>query len=172
MQILNKMDWIVFTVKPNQSNKAEANLKAQDMQCFFPRVCVLKDQKKKLKDLFPGYGFVKLSNWAQLQLLSSTRGINRILAFNNKIPTISDSIIDGIRESIFLFEEDKDKKIPKKGDEVIINAKILKGMQATVMDTLERKGSRVLLLQIFNQPQTIWIDASNVYSNLEFISDI
>ena len=165
------MHWIVVTIKPNQSMKAESNLIAQDIQCFFPKIDLRKNKKKITKNLFPGYGFVQITAWNQLQSVSATKGVSKIVTFNSKIPTLSSAIVSSIQEKLGALSTNTNKKMIQKDDNVIINVKLFEGMQAKVIDIIKRKESQVLLLQILDRPQTIWFNLKDVSPDRDLISD-
>ncbi len=165
------MHWIVVTIKPNQSKKAETNLIAQDIHCFFPKIDLRKNRKKITKNLFPGYGFVKIAAWNQLQSVSATRGVSKIVTFNSKIPTLSSSIISSIQERLDSLAKNTKQKMIQKDDNVTINATLFEGMQAKVIDILKRKESQVVLLKILDHPQTIWFNLTEVTPDRDLITD-
>ena len=164
------MSWIVITIKPNQSKKAEANLNAQNIDCFFPKLELKQENKNIEKNLFPGYAFVKIESWDQLLPVSSTRGVARIISFSGKIPTMHKSIISEIKNKLSSISISHEKKPIKKDDNVIINASLFDGLEARVIDTLKKKESQVVLLQIMNHPQTIWFNIKDI-SSIESVFD-
>jgi len=165
------MYWIVITIKPNQSKKAENNLIAQNIDCFFPKLDLKKNKKKITKNLFPGYGFVKINGWNQLPTVASTRGVSKVLSFNSKIPTLSSSIITSIQEKLVGLSKHTQQRMVQKDDTVIINTTLFEGMQAKVIDILKKKESHIVLLQIFDQPQTIWFNIQDVLPDRDVIAD-
>ena len=59
LQII-KMSWIVVTLKPNQTKKAEENLANQGFETFFPKITYPFNGKSITKDLFlPIFEMVK-----------------------------------------------------------------------------------------------------------------
>ena len=165
------MHWIVVTIKPNQSNRAERNLIAQNIHCYFPKIYLTKDDKQISKNLFPGYSFVKLESWNQLRSVSATRGVSKILSFNSKIPTLPNSIIESIEDKLEAINSSREQKTIKKDDDVIINTKLFDGMKAKVVDILEKKGSHIVLLQIMSHPQTIWFNMDDIQVQTDSIED-
>ena len=108
------MHWIVVTIKPNQSKRAETNLIAQNIHCFFPKIDLRINKKKITKNLFPGYGFVQITAWSQLQSVSATRGVSKIVTFNSKIPTLSSTIISSIQEKLGTLSTNTNQKMIQK----------------------------------------------------------
>ena len=159
------MAWIVITIKPNQSYKAEKNLTQQKINCFFPRIEEIQKGKRIIGDIFKGYAFVNIDDWGQLVSVSATKGVNKILRFDSKIPSLPEYIIEEIKKNMGLLKnriEDHDIEI---GDCVIISSDILKGKDAIVLKKLEKQGSNIILLQLLDNSFTVWIDEKDVSAN-------
>lgn len=95
--------WYLIHCKPRQDERALENLERQGFRCYRPviRAERRRDGRKHLasESLFPRYLFIRLDrvndNW---YLIRSTRGVNRIVRFNNEYPQpVQDEIIEGIR---------------------------------------------------------------------------
>src|SRR5262245_32722862 len=94
--------WYLIHCKPRQDERALENLERQNFHCYRPvrRVERSRDGRKyaAAEPLFPRYLFIRLDrlndNW---YLIRSTRGVNRIVRFNEYPVPVSDEIIDGIR---------------------------------------------------------------------------
>ena len=128
-------------------------------------------KKKITKNLFPGYGFVKLEGWNQFQSVSATKGISKVLSFNSKIPTLSSSIIANIQEKLETLAKNTEQRMVQKDDHVIITTTLFEGMQAKVIDILKKKESYVVLLEILNHPQTIWFNLEDILPDRDLITD-
>ena len=92
------MSWIVVTLKPNQSKRAEENLAKQEFRTFFPKIAYNSNGKLITKDLFLGYGFIKFTEWGKLVYVNSIIGVSRVLRINNLIPQLADSAIEDIKK--------------------------------------------------------------------------
>ena len=157
------MSWVVVTIKPNQSKKAEGNLAAQGFVTFFPRIPYNDQGKFYSKDLFPGYAFVKIDNWSRLDSLNATKGVNKVMLVHNKIPKLDDSIILNIKRQLKeIVSKEKVKHIFKKNDLVKIRLSVLNEHQAEIIDILDKKNSQKILLAILNSKQTIWVDKKDI----------
>ena len=156
------MHWIVVTLKPNQSKRAEENLNAQTIKCFFPKLSLIRNQKKVVESLFPGYGFVKLNDWNQLRPVSATKGISKVLSFDSRIPTVHSSINANIKKSLELVVNDEEGDDIDIDDNVIIGSGLFEGKEAKVVDMLDRSGSHIFLLKIFDHPKTIWFNSKGL----------
>lgn len=99
----NEARWYVVQCKPQQSFRAEENLKNQGYTCLHPLVYIERIKKGKRcllqEPLFPGYLFIHLdsqtTNWSPIR---STRGVGCLVAFNGRPMPIEDALIDEIRQ--------------------------------------------------------------------------
>ncbi|MBK1885420.1 transcription/translation regulatory transformer protein RfaH [Marinobacter sp. DY40_1A1] len=99
------MTWYALQHKPAQGDRALAHLQNQDIACFYPKVPVEKIKAgkriQKLEPLFPGYLFINLEQtdpaWAKLR---STRGVLRVVSFANKPATITDEVIQQVKDGL------------------------------------------------------------------------
>ena len=84
---------------------------------------------------------------------------------------MSSSIIESIQEKILGLSKYTEKGMIQKDDTVIINTALFEGMQAKVIDILKKKESHIVLLKIFDQPQTIWFNIQDVLPERNVLRD-
>jgi len=94
--------WAAVNVKPNQANKAEANLTQQGFDFFAPRIKVTKRQKNRFinrLDLFyPGYIFVHIDiTTDDARKVRSTYGVSNIVRVGGRIGALPDAFIEAMR---------------------------------------------------------------------------
>ncbi|MFI8480862.1 transcription/translation regulatory transformer protein RfaH [Pseudomonas sp. NPDC078700] len=94
--------WYLLQCKPRQDSRAALNLQHQQYTVFHPQISrkpVLGEARSNgLEALFPGYLFIALSqedNWGPLR---STRGVSRIVSFNNTPLKVPDHVIEHLYE--------------------------------------------------------------------------
>ena len=161
------MSWIVVTLKPNQSKRAEENLLNQGFTTFFPRITYSTNEKLATKDLFSGYGFVQFTNYEKLLSINSTKGVSRVMRINDSIAKLADSVIENIKKQLSNLNSQLAIRRPfKKNDKVIIELKVLKNQEAEVMNVCNKKDSQKVLLKILNSPQVIWVDGKHLIAKL------
>lgn len=146
--------WYLVHCKPRQDARAEENLLRQGYVCYRPtlrREYVRQGHVQILHDsLFPGYLFVQLSassNWGRLR---STRGVNRLVAFNGYPLPVAVQLINQLHErSQFATEQ-----LLLPGDKVRIIDGPFSGVDAIFQS---RKGEErvFLLLNLLNKQQEI-----------------
>ena len=94
--------WYLIHCKPRQEERALENLERQEFECFRPIRRVEKiitgRRREAIEPLFPSYLFIHLDsvndNWLPV---CSTRGVNRIVRFNEHPAPVADSLIEDIR---------------------------------------------------------------------------
>lgn len=157
------MNWVVITLKSNQSKKAENNLISQGFCVFFPRIFYKFTKKILEKDLFSGYAFVQLNNKSNLSAVNSTRGVSKILRVGEKIPIITDEVIQNIRLQIKSYNDDyyltREFQI---NDQVIIRLNIFNDQPAEIINIINKNHSQKVLLKLLNTNSTLWIDSSHL----------
>jgi len=163
------MSWIVVTLKPNQSKRAEENLLNQGFTTFFPKITYPANEKLVTKDLFPGYGFIQFTEYEKLLSINSTKGVSRVMRINNSIPQLADSVIEDINKQLSNLNSQFAIQRPfKKNDKVMIKLKILNNQEAEVMSVCNKKDSQKVLLKILNSSQVVWVDSKHLRAKSGF----
>lgn len=143
-------NWVAVCLKPNQSNKAEANLIQQGFNFLCPRIKVTKRQKNKfinkIELFFPGYLFVEIDiDSGDVRKVQSTYGVSNIIKFGSQIGVVPEAFICGLQSSSdFKNSIHTDTLIP--GQQV----KILKGPFAGLIGKLSQVDSSTRVRCLFN----------------------
>ena len=163
------MSWIVVTIKPNQSKRAEENLLNQGFTTFFPKITYPANEKLVTKDLFPGYGFIQFTEYEKLLSINSTKGVSKVMRINDSIPRLADSVIEDINKQLSNLNSQLAIRRPfKKNDKVIIKLKVLNNQEAEVMNVCNKKDSQKVLLKILNSSQVVWVDSEHLIAKPDF----
>jgi transcriptional antiterminator RfaH len=93
--------WSAVSLKPNQANKAEANLSQQGFNYLCPKIKVTKRQKNKFINktelLFPGYLFVEIDIVnGDVRKVQSTHGVSSIIRFGSKIGVVPEAFMSAL----------------------------------------------------------------------------
>ena len=157
------MSWVVVTLKPNQSNRAEENLLNQGFKTYFPKITYPTNEKSVTKDLFPGYGFIQFTKYEKLLSINSTKGVSKVLRINSSIPQLTDSVIEDIHKQLSNLNSQLAIRRPFKiNDKVIIKLKILNHQEAEVLNVCNMKDSQKVLLKILNSSQVVWLESKHL----------
>jgi transcriptional antiterminator RfaH len=98
----NEPRWYLIHCKPREDERALENLERQGFECYRPMRVVerwrLGRKQKVTESLFPRYLFIRLDgvndNWSPIR---STRGVDKIVRFNDRAIPVADELIAAIR---------------------------------------------------------------------------
>jgi transcriptional antiterminator RfaH len=155
--------WYLVHCKPHEDGRALENLERQGFECFRPmRLHERWRNGRKVtasEPLFPRYLFILLDdgrdNWYPIR---STRGVNRIVRFNEKPLPVREEIIDGIRAQL---TECRHEPHLRAGQRVRITEGVFSQLEAIF---IARDGDEraLLLLSILQKEQTLSFPLSSV----------
>ena len=124
--------WMVATYKINELKRLKENLQNQDVEYYHPKINTKKyNLTPKDEPLFPGYIFIcsEIENYSKIKY---TRGISKVIRFNNNIATLED---DEIIELKKIESESYSQPIVQQiyvGQEAIMSEGPLKGSFITI----------------------------------------
>ena len=130
--------WIVATYKNNELKRVKDNLQNQDLEYYHPKINTKKyNLTPKEEPLFPGYIFIYscIKNYSKIKY---TRGISKVIRFNNNIATLEDDEI---------FEL---KKIQSESFSKPVIQKMFVGQEATMSEG-PLKGSFISIASLPNK---------------------
>src|SRR5215211_1875734 len=93
-------NWYAVRTHVNQESRAEANLKAWQLETFFPKI---KEQRRNqfsgaltslTKPLFPRYIFARFDLERSLHKVSFVRGVQNVVSFGGIPSPVDDEIIE------------------------------------------------------------------------------
>jgi transcriptional antiterminator RfaH len=164
-----RANWYVIQCKPHQENRALENLARQGFSCYLPTLTVEKlrfgTKVEVTEPLFPSYLFINLDrisdNWHPIR---STRGVIRIVRFNDYPIPVRGEIIDVIRKRL----AGEPARIPylQPGERVRITEGCFADVEAIFVanDGMERV---VLLMNILHREQTLCFPIASVRKSAE-----
>ena len=157
--------WAAVSLKPNQTHKAELNLKMQQIDFLAPKLVVTKRQQNrfinKINLLFPGYGFVHidLANDDQRRV-QSTYGISKILKVGGQIGKLPENFIEEIKSAKLTAPKNYAGGL-KPGDNVEIMCGPFSGRIAKIVK-LDQQSRLKCLFNLLEGKINISINAENV----------
>jgi transcriptional antiterminator RfaH len=159
--------WYSARTKPKHDHIAAANLKKSlGIEVFFPKFRLEKLTKRGLvrivEPLFPGYIFVRcvIEDW--VSEIQHTAGVGRMVQFGDRIPCISDAIIQDLQMYFGVSETVSIEQRLMPGDEVSVASGAFAGLNALVLKSLPARKRVQILLDILGRPTPIEVAAENI----------
>lgn len=153
-------NWFIFTYYVLKENILYKHMLNQGFDCFIPKVKVIKNNKKREINLFPGYGFAYLSS-SKISSLKYTKGIKTVLQQGKGYASISNTDISNI---MFHSENTRTNPIiykPEIGDTIKVNKGAFKNNLAQVVG-LKGKDRIELMLNFLSREVIIDFDLKNI----------
>src|SRR5262245_38558560 len=98
--------WYAVHTHPKQENRTQSNLKAWNVEIFFPRIrdCRFNEFTGEpsyfIKPMFPGYLFARFALNNLLHKIRFTRGVHSVVCVGNAPAPVDDSVIEIIAAQI------------------------------------------------------------------------
>lgn len=160
--------WFVAYCKSKEELRAQQNLHNQGIHSFFPKIRknkIVRGKKTVIEEaLFPSYLFILTDKEnSAFPKIRSTRGVNDLVKFGNKIISVPDTLIENLEKLCYSLNDlSADNKIDlKKGDKVEILNGSFQGLTAIFkeQDGLERS---ILFLKLLNQENTVSFNNNDI----------
>jgi len=168
--------WYCARTKPKHEHIAAANVRKNlGLEVFHPRLRVERATRRGvvrvIEPLFPCYLFVlcMLGEW--LNEIRHTTGISSLVHFGDRIPTVSDSVIEELQEC-FDAEEPmmvEDRLSP--GAEVVFADGAFVGMRTLVLRVLPARQRVQVLLDILGRPTPVEVPRTSVVLEKNALAD-
>ena len=161
----NQPHWYAVRTKPKEEDRADFNLRAFQVPTFTPKLKELRTSgyggRYTIKHLFTPYIFAHFAS-SQLHKINYTRGVHKVVTFGGCPISISDEIIDLIREKVgddgFIHLEEE----LRPGDKVRINSGPLQSLVGVFHRHLNDKQRVEILLNAINYQNHLLIDREMV----------
>lgn len=169
--------WYCARTKPKHEHIAAANMrKYLGLEVFHPQLRVERSTQRGLvrvvESLFPCYIFVHCVIQEHINDIRYTNGVSSIVHFADRIPPVSDTVIEDLR-SCFSAEEPmvvEERLVP--GAEVVMSQGAFMGMQASVLRVMSA-GRRVqVLLDILGRPTAVEVERRFVSLERNTMADL
>ena len=151
-----RLNWYLLQCKPNQKIRTQAHLDNQGFTTYAPRLKAERIFRRKriIRDeaVFPGYLFILLaphSNWRALQ---ATRGVSRLVSFNDAPHKIEDGLIAALRQQY--SPQQAPTSLFNPGDTVSITDGCFKNLLA-IVKAVTWDERIVVLMNILQSQQTV-----------------
>jgi transcriptional antiterminator RfaH len=168
IQPLNTMipespNWYLVQCKPRECERALFNLEQQDITAFLPMGDVQRRKARQVfwrnEPLFPYYLFVKMSLHSAWSKLRSTRGVAKLVRFQELPVPVDDNIVQALQQQCAGELTAPKQSLFRPGQSVMIEEGCFRELEAIVKCT---KGDErvVLLLNFLNKQQKIELPAA------------
>ncbi|NVK42629.1 MAG: transcription/translation regulatory transformer protein RfaH [Oceanospirillaceae bacterium] len=155
--------WYLLQTKPRQEERARENLENQGYDCFAPKLSAERIRRGKrqtvVEPMFPGYLFIYLDqvadNWRPIR---STRGVSRLVTFNDMPLPIDSNIIEELRQRVAGQEPESELKT---GDTVHICQGAFADLDA-IFECYDGTERVVLLLNLLHRTQRLSMPLNNI----------
>jgi len=160
--------WYAIHTHLNQENRTEANLKAWNVETFFPKI---KEQRRNqfsgaltslTKPFFPRYLFARFDLKQLLHKVWFTRGVQSVVSFGGSPSPVDDEIIE-----FFQIRTDKDGFVRlgedlKPGDRVMIKDGLLNSLVGVFEREMNGSERVMILLQTINYQGHIIVERDSI----------
>ena len=160
--------WYAIHTHLNQENRTEANLKAWNVETFFPKI---KEQRcnqfsgaltSLTKPFFPRYLFARFDLKKLLHKVWFTRGVESVVSFGGSPSPVDDQIIE-----FFKMRTDKDGFVRleedfKPGDRVLIKGGLLNNLVGVFEREMNGSERVMILLQTINYQGHIIVKRNSI----------
>jgi transcriptional antiterminator RfaH len=96
--------WFVIQTKPKKEQAAARFLEQGSIEVFFPKMeavsIVYGKSRKVVKSLFPNYIFARFDPFVSFRLVNWSRGVSRVVGFENGPAPIDDEAIEIIKRRV------------------------------------------------------------------------
>lgn len=153
---LGQTHWYAIHTHVHQENRAEANLRAWNVETFYPKI---KDQRRNefsgavtylTKPFFPRYLFARFDVHQLLHKVWFTRGVESVVSFGGAPTPVEDEVIEffraGADQSGFIKLGDDFKP----GDKVVMNGGMLDSLVGVFEREMNDSERVMILLQTIN----------------------
>jgi transcriptional antiterminator RfaH len=160
--------WFAIHTHLNQENRAEANLRAWNVETFFPKI---KEQRcnqfsgmrtSLTKPFFPRYIFARFDLNQLLHKVWFTRGVHSVVSFGGIPSPVDDDVIE-----FFQMRTDNDGFVRlgedlKPGDKVVLQGGMLHSLVGIFEREMNDSERVMILLQTINYQGHIIVERNSV----------
>jgi len=168
--------WYCARTKPKHEHIATANVRKNlGLEVFHPRLRVERATRRGvvrvIEPLFPCYIFIRCVLGEKLSEIRHTAGVSSLVHFGDRIPTVSDLVIEELQEC-FDAEEPmtvEDHLMP--GAEVVFADGAFIGMRTLILRVLPARQRVQVLLDILGRPTPVEVPRASVVLEKNALAD-
>ncbi len=166
LALTSEASWYAIHTKPRQEATAQAALKREGIETFYPKLRQKRVIRRRLqwvkRPLFPGYFFARFDFMKTHRLVRYSAGVTGIVGFGERPAIVHPDILGAIRSHC---EEDVITAPPPKlrpGDLVQVQEGPLSGLEGIFSSELNDEERVVILLQVMSHEAYVQIPRYNV----------
>jgi transcriptional antiterminator RfaH len=168
--------WYCARTKPKHEHIAAANVRKNlGLEVFHPRLRVERATRRGvvrvIEPLFPCYIFVRCELGDCLNEIRHTTGISTLVHFGDKIPQVSDLVIEELQECFDAEEPMTVEDRISPGAEVVFADGAFVGMRTLVLRVLPARQRVQVLLDILGRPTPVEVSRSSVVLEKDGLAD-
>lgn len=160
------MAWYCARTKPKHEHIAAANLQTQlGLEVFNPRLRIERVTRRgvvrRIEPLFPCYLFVRALG-RSMNEIRYVAGVSTLVHFGQEIPTVSDLVIEELRQC---FQEEELLSVEDRidpGAEVSVADGVFRGFQAIVLRVLPARQRVQILLDILGRQTLVEVARQSI----------
>jgi transcriptional antiterminator RfaH len=156
--------WFALRSQPKHEHIAAAHLRPDpDLEVFLPRIRFrrLSASGKRVRiteALFPGYLFARFDFQTCFRRVQHARGVRGLVHFGERYPVIPPAAIADLRASLGEGDVNDVSSEVEPGDEVLVAAGPLQGLQAVVERVLPSRERTAILLEFLGRQTLVELD--------------
>jgi transcriptional antiterminator RfaH len=160
-------NWYVIHTKPRQESLALENLERQGYTTYCPQITISKRRRNAwhqvTEPLFPRYLFIELTEGEDdFGPIRSTLGVSNMLRFGGKPATISNNIIESLRQQERDNAETPDTELPvKPGDRVRVMDGPFAGLES-IFQNSSKDARVVILMELLGRENRVTVDRDSI----------
>jgi transcriptional antiterminator RfaH len=169
--------WYCARTKPKHEHIAAANLRKNlQLEVFHPQLRVERATRRGLvrviEPLFPCYIFIRCVLETNLSDIQHTSGVNALVRFGQKIPTVDEARIEELQECFTAGEpmDVESRLLP--ADEVRIVEGVFSGIRAFVLRVMPARLRVLVLRYILGRPTPVEVDRTSVILERNTLADL
>ncbi|MGH7943303.1 MAG: transcription termination/antitermination protein NusG [Limisphaerales bacterium] len=169
--------WYCARTKPKHEHIAAANLRKNlQLEVFHPQLRVERATRRGLvrviEPLFPCYIFIRCVLESSLSDIQHTGGVNAMVRFGQKIPTVDEARIEELQECFTAGAPMDVESRLAPADEVRIVEGVFAGIRAFVLRVMPARMRVQVLLDILGRPTPVEVDRTSVILERNTLADL
>jgi transcription elongation factor/antiterminator RfaH len=166
--LCSELKWYALNTHPKQEERAEANLRAWNVETFSPMTSESRTNPfggkapMIVKPLFPNYIFARFNTSGMLHKICFTRGVRSVVSFGHEPAVVDEEIIAFIKSQVQADGLIKIGEPLRTGDRVVIKDGPLKHLSGIFQSHIKGTARVMILLTAVNYQGRAVIDQAQV----------